>query len=486
MKTTPGYALGGFPLNQHCKVLLTNPKGFFDRAPKHTVPHPNSALADFLFCGKECYKLQMEDNPVWRVLASHEQEGHTFCPSEALKALMAFAPWEQVKAWTRALIDQNRLRIDCGGEIYRTEVHESETRILEAARQQRIRAIVGPAGSGKTTAVRELVARDSALFLTPTGKAAYRLAQSVDAPAATVARALVTGAVRAHRGPVVIDEASMLDIPTFGALLAESPSSEIWMLGDTHQLPSVGPGRVLADLLASERIPVQRLTRVYRQSETSTILQRTKRLIAGRGLDLEPADDFRHLPRQGAAAMHMAADLAVQHDAMVIAPTRAAVERLNGLLQARKNPAGSVVLHGQDGEIRLGDPVLFRRNDYRRGCRNGLLGQAIDAGPGTAMVATDEGVIPVTADDLLTQDDGRPFMQLGYAITGHASQGSQWANVVVVVPHESRTMSQEWLYTALTRASERVWVVGSTDVLQSAAQTHAPRWSKLARRLRAS
>ena len=282
---------------------------------------------------------------------------------------------------------------------------------------------------------------------------------------------------------VVVDEVSMLDVLLANQLVkAVAPGSHLLLMGDPDQLPSVGAGNVLADLLAAERFPITRLERIFRQGPGSGIAQNARRINAGQlpqfGGSIEdcffvPADD----PAQAAA---LTVDLVARRlparygfgpgEVQVLSPMHrgeAGVGALNTLLQDRLNPGrdGLPEARGGGRVYRPGDRVLQLKNDYDLGVFNGDLGtvQAIDS---------------VEQELLVVLDDGRevryPFPSLfalthAYAISVHKAQGAEFPAVVLpLVTSHAALLGRTLLYTAVTRARGLLVLVGQPKALQLA------------------
>ncbi|MCK6526064.1 ATP-dependent RecD-like DNA helicase [Myxococcota bacterium] len=357
--------------------------------------------------------------------------------------------------------------------------------------------VTGGPGTGKTTLLRALLAVSEGqgidvVLAAPTGRAAKRMTEATSAPASTLHRLLdyspADGGFR--RGPrrpletglVVVDEASMLDQPLFTALVAALPiGARLVLVGDVDQLPSVGPGRVLADLIGSGAVPVARLEDVYRQREGSLITANAHRIRSGEPPTLPAGGgggDFFMVAREDAGAVartvvELVAERIPRHfgldpraDIQVLVPMHRGVAgavALNQALQEALNPpdpAKGEVRRG--GRVyRAGDRVLQVRNDYDREVWNGDLGRvaSVDPGAGEVRVAFDDHEATYEVGDL-------DAVQPAYAITVHKSQGSEYPAVVVPLLTEHAVMlRRNLLYTAVTRARRLVVLVGSRRAL---------------------
>ena len=357
--------------------------------------------------------------------------------------------------------------------------------------------LTGGPGTGKTHTLRALLALARAKGLrctqaAPTGRAAKRMAEATGQPAGTLHRVLdLRPGGQAGRGPdnplaadlVVVDETSMLETLLANQLVkALAPGTHLLLVGDPDQLPSVGPGELLADLLHSGRFPVTCLTHLFRQGAGSGIALNAKRVLAGElpRFGGGSGDCFFLQAEEPAAAAELVVELVTQRlparygfgagDVQVLAPMHrgeAGVGALNLRLQERLNP-------GQEGKpearacgrvYRPGDRVLQLRNDYELQVFNGDLG-------------TVQRVDPIAQELTLALDDGRevryPFANLfalthAYAISVHKAQGAEFPGVVIpLLTNHAVMLGRTLLYTGLTRARQLVVFVGQPRALRLA------------------
>ena len=394
------------------------------------------------------------------------------------------------------------------------KLSERQGEALRAALTGRVVVITGGPGTGKTTLVRSLTriieaAERAILLAAPTGRAAKRLEQATGAPARTIHRLLefnpkTRAFGRDRRNPleadmVVIDEVSMLDTELAADLLeAVPPGCRLVLVGDADQLPSVGPGNVLRDLIASSTVPVVRLDRIFRQAEQSRIVVNAHRINAGRmpvtdGNDAE--SDFFFIARDDPAE---AADLVIElasrripahyrldpvDDIQVLTPMHRGelgVKRLNERLQAALTPPGPELV-AEAHRFRVGDKVMQLRNNYDLEIFNGDLGRV-------ESFDEDEGEIEVRFDGrpVRIPEDQLDELTTAYACTIHKAQGSEYPAVVIVVHHQHHVMLQRnLLYTAVTRGRRLVVLVGSRRALGRAVSnaTQRRRYTLLADRL---
>jgi exodeoxyribonuclease V alpha subunit len=380
--------------------------------------------------------------------------------------------------------------------------------------------LTGGPGTGKTTTVRTLIECCKALGLrtsivTPTGKAAARATEVTGVRAGTVHRLVgaAPGNVRPG-GPLdfdllVIDEASMLSIEVFAWLLENtSPACRLFIVGDPHQLPSVDHGAVLRDMLAAPSVPRVALTIIQRQAADSGIVSNAYHLLRGERLQANrddfilaavpaAADPAGSLREQEAAASKLLRALArlaraghdVRADVQVLTPMRRGklgVYQLNVRIQDLLNRTGRPgPLIGNGNQVREGDRVMQVRNDYtlgETGVFNGEQGVVLSVGSDRAVVQFDENREIEVADYRLAN------LQLAWATTVHRSQGSEWKTVLSVF-HRShgRMLTRELLYTAVTRAKERVVLIGDERALEGiqsgSAGVAPPRHTGLARHI---
>ncbi len=372
----------------------------------------------------------------------------------------------------------------------------------------------GGPGVGKTTIVRWVVrlaqARGARVLLaSPTGRAAKRLSEATGCDASTVHRLLgwdpLAGTfLHDAANPLecnllVVDEISMLDVVLAHHLLkAVAAPTRLVLVGDPDQLPSVGPGNVLADLIASHRIPLYRLTEVFRQQGGSLIIENAHRILMGeeprfpsRG-DL--TSDFYFFPADDAAsAAERVVEVVTQRipqsfgmnwidDVQVLAPMYrgdCGVDALNDRLREALGHGGREVVYG-GRTWRTGDRVVHTRNDYAREVFNGDMGRVARVDEdGTVLVRFPEKEVLYTPEELSD-------LQAAFAVTVHRSQGSEYPAVVIpLVMAHSVMLQRNLLYTAITRARKLVVLIGSRRALGVAIRNSEPsqRRSALADRL---
>ena len=381
---------------------------------------------------------------------------------------------------------------------------------LRLALVSKLLIITGGPGTGKTTLVEAILAGlgknvDIALAA-PTGRAARRLGDSTGREAKTLHRLLEAEPGRGfRRGPerplacdlLVVDEMSMVDVPLMEAMLAALPEEAgLLLVGDADQLPSVGPGQVLADLIASERLAVIRLDQVFRQAAQSQIVRNAHRINHGAMPELARDEgqlsDFYAIkargPEDGARLVlelvseRIPARFGVNPltDIQVLCPTNRGelgARHLNQALQARLNPDAADRVERYGVIFALGDKVMQLENDYEREVYNGDLGRITGIDHAQNQVQVEIDARPLTY--AFTELDR---LVPAYAITVHKAQGSEYAAVVLPLARQhGRMLRRNLVYTAVTRAKRLVVVVVEGDALELAiaGRPEPRRWSRL-------
>jgi exodeoxyribonuclease V alpha subunit len=481
-------------------------------------------------------------------LEEAEADGNTFLPLPELwpraGKLLEIADVEPLESAVRALVGEAEAVVE-GDRIYRTELWETERHlaetlarrlaapaaelfaepdrpavevsdeqwaVVELVRTRQLVLLTGLPGAGKTHTQRAIVeiarrARMRILLCAPTGKAARRMRDLTGHDAMTIHRALgyspfEGGFQRNEDDPlsddfdlVIVDEASMLSLELADALFRAAGDCHVLLVGDTDQLPPIGPGRVLADLVDSDIVPRVHLTAIYRQAARSLIVRSARRINAGEppfmspnearaslGPDVELDEDFFFVAKQEQEAIREAVlDLACERiperygldprtDVMTLVPMRRGVvglDALNTELEQRLNPGAPAVVLARTG-LRVGSRIVQTKNDYtpEREVMNGEVAFVVawDEEEAEARLSLDDGereiVVPAAALETYA---------LAWALTVHRAQGSQFPAVVAPWSMAYAVMlSRPLLYTAITRAERLCVIVGERRALATA------------------
>jgi len=405
------------------------------------------------------------------------------------------------------------------------ELSQQQRQAVEMAAQERVLILTGGPGVGKTFTTRTIVALWKAMgkaiaLASPTGRAAQRLSEMTGQPAKTLHRLLefdpkTLGFKRDAQNPlpaeaIVVDEASMLDLFLAHSLVkAVAPNAQLLLVGDSDQLPSVGPGNVLQDLITSEQVPVVQLSQVFRQAQASKIVSHSHAINRGTLPQLEPVSNVPQSdclwlgaqePEHGVQAIQdVVGDLIPKlgfipaQDVQVLCPmTRGVVgtRNLNAVLQQLLNPPGPHKAEIRRGgmTLRVGDRVIQQVNDYNREVFNGDLGTvaAIDLEEQEVTVAfanSSGNEVPrlVTYDSADLNE-----INLAWSVTIHKSQGSEYPVVILPIYLQHYIMlSRNLLYTGLTRAKKLAVIVGPRRAIALAVNQvkEHQRYTYLSRRL---
>ena len=399
------------------------------------------------------------------------------------------------------------------GESYLIEEQElkvglkldpAQREAVEAALQHKVLIITGGPGTGKTTIVRFILGlmrtRIPAIALAaPTGRAAKRITETTGAAASTIHRLLEAsniGFKRDRENPLeqellILDETSMIDTLLMDSLLEAVPSaSRLILVGDVDQLPSVGAGAVLSDLIESGLIPVVRLDHIFRQAADSFITVNAHKVRRGEMPDFSSSNrqteddnqllDFYFIKESNpekivekillmsTERIPQRFELDPMMDIQVLTPMHRGVTgaiNLNRKLQDVINPDAKGLEHLEQW-FRIGDKVMQQQNDYEKLVFNGDLGRIVNCDPKTKE-------LHVKFDQQIVHYQGKEIDQLSlaYAITVHKSQGSEYSAVIVpLTTHHYMMLQRNLLYTAITRGKQLVVLIGTDTAIKKAVE----------------
>lgn len=377
------------------------------------------------------------------------------------------------------------------------ELADKQREAVEKSLESGMTVITGGPGTGKTTVVQTIIRLAEQeglriLLCAPTGRAAKRLAETTQRKAKTIHRLLIPdgrqGRIQVFEynetkllpaDLVIVDEVSMLDMEMMYHLLsALKPQCRCILVGDADQLPSVGAGAVLHDIIASGQVPVVRLDTIFRQQEGGRIVTNAHLINSGRLPVVNEDPEFRFVEiedeAQGAekiSALYNSELLETgdKFAVQVLSPmykNPCGVDNLNQLIQGRFNPPaeGKGELKGKNVIFRVGDKVMQKHNDYEKGVFNGDIGEIF-------AIQKDMVYVRYPEQDVKYEGQEVDEITLAYAITVHKSQGSEYHTVIMALVNSHAIMLQRNLfYTAVTRAKRKVILVGSKRAVQTAVQ----------------
>lgn len=403
-----------------------------------------------------------------------------------------------------------------------------QRKAIERAVNSGVMVLTGGPGTGKTTVIRAVTKIFSRLGMkyalaAPTGRAAKRMSEATSEEAKTIHRLLEVAYTDGERqqfmrnrtnlldeNVIIIDEASMIDALLMAALLeAIRPGAKLLLIGDADQLPSVGAGNVLADIIASDTVNTVHLKDIFRQAGESLIVTNAHAINEGRYPDLQTKNnDFFFLPR---ASEEETAETIVRlcttrlpktygpkilESLQIITPTRKStcgVEALNARLQQALNPPSPSKRekHARSVTFREGDKVMQIRNNYDiLWVKDGVEGAGIFNGDIGKIIKVDNtaGTLVIDFDDRITEYDYTLLDELehAYAVTVHKSQGSEYRTVIIpAFKFSKRLLTRNLLYTAVTRAQQMVIIVGDEQAVNDMVDNnrHALRYTSLRERM---
>lgn len=406
-----------------------------------------------------------------------------------------------------------QLFLDRWQDICHFELAEKQREAVEASLQSGLLVITGGPGTGKTTVVQTIISLAEQeqlriILCAPTGRAAKRLSETTERKALTIHRLLVpmgfhgrmqifeyneTNLLKADL--VIVDEVSMLDMSLMYHLFqALPPSCRVILVGDADQLPSVGAGSVLHDIIRSGCVSVIRLDTIFRQREGGRIVTNAHLINYGRMPVVNEDEEFRFITidseSQGAEIISQlyeseTSETGDKFAVQVLSPMYrqdCGVDHLNALIQEKTNPPsqGKTELKNGHTLYRTGDKVMQKQNDYEKGVFNGDIGEVF--------AVTDKIVyVRYPEHDVKYEGPELDEITLAYAITVHKSQGSEYQVVIMALVNSHAIMLQRnLLYTAVTRAKRKVILVGTKRALERAVENvrTSQRHTLLAERIR--
>lgn len=458
-------------------------------------------LTEALAMGQLCADDYGGETYVYTLQAYEEERG----VAERIREMAAYTPPKPRR--------HVELFLDRWQESCQFQLAEGQREAVSQSLQSGMLVITGGPGTGKTTVVQAIIrlAEQEGLRIVlcaPTGRAAKRLAETTERKAKTIHRLLVPEGFAGGRQVfeynetkqlpadlVIVDEVSMLDMEMLYHLLqALNPHCRCILVGDADQLPSVGAGAVLHDIIQSEILPVVRLQTIFRQKEGGRIVTNAHLINGGRLPVVNEDEEFRFVEiereEQGADVICRlyAAETAEAGDkfaVQVLSPmykNPCGVDNLNAVIQSAVNGPQKGKGEHKAGKMtfRTGDKVMQKQNNYDKGVFNGDIGE---------IFAVQDDIVYVRYPEQDVKYEGQEIdeITLAYAITVHKSQGSEYHTVIMTLVNSHGIMLQRnLLYTAVTRAKGKVILVGTKAALRTAVQNvrTSRRFTLLAQRLR--
>jgi len=382
---------------------------------------------------------------------------------------------------------------------------ENQKEAVRMALRESFSIVTGGPGVGKTTVCKCITdilgSKYTIKMVAPTGRAAKRAQESTGLDASTAHSLLEYNGIQFRRNEtnpietrvLVIDESSMVDAPLSLALLKAVPRDTIIIfVGDVDQLPSVGPGQILRDLIESNVVPVTRLTEIFRQAADSPIIQCAYTVNNGKVpvITPHPLLEYYVHQKEGLVSQHVlqvAKNLYQDHspfDVQVLIPMyegEVGIDNINKHLQEYMHPNAPSVQVG-NGELRLGDKVIQTKNDRNKKIYNGDVGII-------TFISSHQIKVRYQGHDHNTNYSRQEFwqLQLAYAVTVHRAQGSEYAYVVIPMVISYKNMLQKNLfYTAITRTKKKLWIMYQQEAIEQAVRPESvpKRYTGLAGKLK--
>ncbi|MCR5650051.1 MAG: ATP-dependent RecD-like DNA helicase [Lachnospiraceae bacterium] len=472
---------------------------------------------DLLDAKKEDIETALSDLSIERkIMLRMQDDGQTLVFSAAAFNAESYcaAKLNELNAVTGQDEDEIRARVEKIQKKLGIVLEENQLLAVIKAIQSSVFILTGGPGTGKTTIIKVMLKYfeeegNDILLTAPTGRAAKRMSAATGYEAATIHRTLGVGGGGPDGGKrrfehneeepletdvLIVDEMSMVDIWLFRALLSALVyGTRLILVGDENQLPSVGPGAVLKDLIASKKFEVVTLTKIYRQSEAGDIVTNAHNIRLGQPIRLDnKSKDFFFLERSDPEKIIEGIDYLIRSklppyvgcdssEIQVLSPMRKGVlgvENLNIRLQKILNPPsrGKWETEGPTGTLRMGDKVMQIKNNYDLEWEmTGKNGIVIQTGKGIFNGDTGRIVSLSSSQMIVRFDDGRQSVydsslfeeiELAYAVTIHKSQGSEYPAVIIPVTRgPSVLLNRNLLYTAVTRAKNCVVIMGLSETV---------------------
>jgi exodeoxyribonuclease V alpha subunit len=360
---------------------------------------------------------------------------------------------------------------------YLDQYNEEQNIAIENAYKYRISIITGGGGVGKTYVAQEIAKLvSSPLILAPTGKAAQVISQKTSMPASTIHRGLGIGknghaTKEINHQVVIIDESSMINLDLMFILLSSiKETCHIVFVGDPQQLPAIGCGNVLQDMIDSGKIPCAKLHKIYRTAAGSVIPLISRQVISGQKFSLQRQKDFEfvtasdnYLETIGSLFPILRKEYNLEDIQIISAmyKSKAGINELNTLVQSLYTSKNKSLEYGQT-VFHIGDRVIQTENNYKKEVFNGDIGNIIGLNKEEKIITVKfDGLDPIAYEKTDIQQ-----ISLAWAITVHKFQGSA-AKIIILPLYKAHFMllSREWLYTAITRTIEKIYIIGEKEAL---------------------